>query len=74
MLYRTFGDGSWYRGRQMKYRHSTSGRLTLDSSVHSENCLKYSTSEQSLYAITISLKPYRNSVLTFWHRSFTFKF
>jgi hypothetical protein len=64
MLYRPFGDGSSYRERQMKYRHSTSGRLSLDSSPHSENYLKYLTSKHSFYAITVLLKPCRNSVLS----------
>jgi hypothetical protein len=45
MLYRPCGDGGWYGGRQMKYRHSPRGRLFLDSSLHSENYFKYSTSK-----------------------------
>ena len=48
----------------MKYLHSTSGRLSVDSSLHSENYLKYSTSIHSFYAVSVLLKPCRNSVLS----------
>ena len=64
MLCRPFGDGSFLQREANEILLLPHGTFVSRLSLHSKNYLKYSTSKHSFCAITVLLKPYRNSVLS----------